>query len=341
MSNRAHTLRLLGAFGAVYLIWGSTYLGMKVAVETIPPIPMGGMRFTAAGFVLLLMLASFGRVRREWLANWRFWRSALLTGSLMLLGANSLLAYALRDIPSGTGALVIAFTPVWLVIFDWIQSRSGAPRMRVIFGLILGAAGVGVLAGFGAVTGTPPRAETIGIGLATISTLCWALGSILGRRTPQPPDLLVSASMQMIAAGLFMALLSIVLAPWMPVAWSLTTARHWSALAYLTFVGSMVGFSSYVWLLQNTTAARASTYAYVNPLVAVLLGWLLLSEIPSARVTIATPLILSGVVLLQWRTRRAKAATVAVELPHASGRPDPRAPAPITPRSTSLPDDAR
>lgn len=313
MRERTHTVRLIGAFAAVYLIWGSTYLGMKVAVEAIPPIPMGGIRFTSAGLVLLAILALCGRVEIAWMRSWRYWRSALLTGAMMLVGANALLAYSLRTIPTGTGALVVAFTPVWLVIFDWVQLRRGAPQFRVVIGLLLGAAGVGVLAGFAGGTNAPTRAESIGIGLATISTLCWALGSIIGRRTPQPRDVLVGASMQMIAGGALMVVLGVVLSPWNPVEWSQVGARHWGAVVYLAIAGSMIGFTAYVWLLQNTSAARASTYAYVNPLVAVILGWLILSEVPSSRVFIATPLILSGVVLLQWRSRRANAAAVAIE----------------------------
>lgn len=313
MRFRAHTVQLIAAFAAVYLIWGSTYLGMKIAVEAVPPIPMGGVRFTTAGLALLLILALLGRVEWAWLRSWRYWRSALLTGALMLVGANALLAYSLQFTPSGTSALVVAFTPVWLVIFDWLQLRRGAPQSRVVVGLLLGAAGVVVLSGVGAGASGPPRAETIGIGMATISTLCWALGSILGRRTPQPPNLLVGASMQMIAGGLCMVLLTLILSPWMSIDWTMASMRHWGAIAYLTVAGSMIGFTAYVWLLQNTTAARASTYAYVNPLVAVMLGWLILSEVPSTRMLIAAPLILAGVVLLQWAPRRAKAATVALE----------------------------
>jgi len=191
--------------------------------------------------------------------------------------------------------------------------RRGRPPLRVVGGLLLGVTGVAVLAGVGLGDAAPSRAEAVGIGLATISTLCWALGSILGRKTPQPKDLLVGASMQMIAGGLVMAVLATMLWPWMPVPWSQVGPKHWTAVAYLIVAGSMIGFSAYVWLLQNTTAARASTYAYINPLVAVLLGWILLAETPSMRMVLATPLILAGVVLLQWAPRRAKAAAVALE----------------------------
>jgi len=338
---RAHTLRLLLAFAAVYLVWGSTYLGMKIAVATLPPFVLGAIRFTLAGAALLAVQAVMGRVQLRWLGTWAYWRSAALTGGLMLVGANGLLAYSLRAIPTGTAALIVAITPVWLVVLDRMQMKRGSPPRRVIVGLILGAAGVAVLAGFGEQSLRPSLAETIGIGIALFSTLCWALGSILGRRTPQPSSLMVGAAMQMVAGGALMALIAVAMLPWTPVdwsglswhewwaaAWGPVTRREWVAVAYLAIAGSMIGFSAYVWLLQNTTAARAGTYAYVNPLVALLLGWLVLDERPSARIAIAGPLILLGVVLLQWHRREA-ATTVA----ESAGV--------VRPRSTSRPDDER
>ncbi len=331
MPERPPTLRLVGAFAAVYLIWGSTYLGMKVAVRSIDPIPLGAVRFTLAGAMLLGILAALGRVRRPWLRSWRHWRTAAVVGGLMLVAANALLAWALRDIPSGTGALVVAVTPLWLVLLDWAQRRSAAPGWRVVAGLLLGVGGVAVLAGVGSGggAGAPTRAESIGIGLSLVSTFCWALGSILGRRMSQPEDVLVGASMQMIAGGVLMTILTAVGAPGARVAWSAVEPVAWLAIAYLAVAGSMIGFTAYVWLLRNTSAARAGTYAYVNPLVAVLLGWAILGETPSPRVLVAAPLILVGVVLLQLAPRRRAATTIATAGPS------------LTPRSTSPADDGR
>lgn len=355
MSHRAHTIRVIGAFAAVYLIWGSTYLGMKVAVTAIPPLPMGAIRFTLAGAALLVVLTALRRVELGWLRSFRYWRSALLTGSLMLVGANGLLAFSLYWIPSGTGALVVAVTPVWLVILDRLQMRRGAPPARVVAGLVLGAIGVGVLMGVGASAAAPSRDEILGIAMALVSTICWALGSILGRRTPQPPDILVGASMQMIAGGALMIVLSLLVQPWMSVDWSSVSWRHWGAVAYLVVAGSMIGFTAYVWLLRNASASKVATYAYVNPMVAVLLGWLLLDEVPTWRVCMAAPLILFAVVLLQWTPRRASTTATVVMVdgsdraaaapttdavePDASRRM--REPEPVTPRSTSLPGDGR
>ncbi|MBX3355294.1 MAG: EamA family transporter [Phycisphaeraceae bacterium] len=353
MQSKAHRVQLVAAFSAVYLIWGSTYLGMKIAIEAIPPLPMGAVRFTTAGVLLILVLVVAGRVDLAWLRSLRYWRSAALTGTLMLVGANALLAWSLHWIPSGTAALVVACTPVWLVLLDWLQTRRGAPGWRIVVGLIFGAAGVAALAGVGsgAMAGGSLSQESFGILVATGSTLCWALGSILGRRTPQPKDLLVGAGMQMIAGGLVMSALTLLLSPWWPVEWSAAGARQWSAIAYLTIAGSMVGFTAYVWLLQNTSAARVSTYAYVNPLVAVALGWLVLSETPSTRVLIAAPVILAGVILLQWPVRSRGAATVAVKPGHSANADrrerdsttgeQERTTVVVTPRSTSPGGDAR
>ncbi|MBM4113507.1 MAG: EamA family transporter [Phycisphaerae bacterium] len=340
MSIRAPSIRLLVAFAAVYLIWGSTYFGMKVAVQTIPPILLGGIRFTLAGAALLALQAATGRVRAEWLTNARFWGAAALTGGLMLLGANGLLAWSLRSISSGTAAIVVAFTPVWLVLFDRIQRRQGAPPIRVIAGLAIGALGVALLAGVGPGSAKPSFEESVGIAIVTGSTLCWALGSILGRRTPGPPALLVGASMQMIAGGALMLLASAALAPWTPFSWSAVPWSGWIAVAYLAVAGSMLAYSAYVWLLRNTSAARVATYAYVNPLVAVLLGWLFLDEWPSTRLLVAGPLILAAVVLLQSVRERGAVRTVAHEHPEATeAESAPRAE--LTPRSTSRAGDAR
>lgn len=348
MHPGAQTIRLIAAFAAVYIVWGSTYLAMKVAVASLPPFVLGAIRFIIAGSLLLLLLALFGRVRPEWLRNVRFWRSACLTGGLMLVAANSLLAYSLRVIPSGTAALVVAFTPVWIVLFDRLQLKRGRPPGRILLGLALGSTGVGVLAGFGEDQLRPTLRESAGIGMAVLSTLCWALGSILGRRTQQPRSLMVGAAMQMIAGGAMMTLLAIITAPWVPVdwrdmgwrewwnaAWAPVSWRAWTAVAYLAVAGSMIGFSAYVWLLQNTSAARAATYAYVNPLVAIAIGWIMLEERLTPRLLAAVPLILLGVVLLQWPGR--EPAMVVAREPVG---PEPGAAA-LTPKSTSHPDGAR
>lgn len=357
---RGHTIRLIAAFAAVYLVWGSTYLAMKVAIRTLPPILMGAIRFTVAGLLLLLILALLGKVRAAWLANPSYWRSAALTGGLMLLGANGVLAYGLKLVTTGTSALVVACTSVWIVLFDRLQVRRGATSWRVIAGLALGVAGVAALAGIftgaSSTSVTPPEgwppgwpAQTIGVCVTLFSTVAWAAGSILGRRTPQPPKLLVGASMQMIAGGALMFVVSALLPfavpavglPWPTFEWRDVALKEWGAIAYLAAFGSMIAFTAYVWLMQNASAARVSTYAYVNPIVAVILGWLFISEEPTKEVIVAAPLILAGVVLLQWAPRRARAATV-VEVPPGGERAAPTAsPLAATPRSTSPADGGR
>ncbi len=310
------------AFAAVYLLWGSTYLGMKVAIQSFPPLLVGGMRFSAAGLTLLLAQALLGKVEPAWLRSPRYWRSALLCGGLMLLVANGLLAASLHRVGTGTAALGVALTPVWLVLFDRWQTGRSHLAPKVLAGLVLGVLGVTLLSGAVTDPGRALGGEAIGMAMVVVSTLGWASGSILGRRVPQPRRTLVGTSMQMIAGGALMMGASFAFESWTLETLRQASLRGWLAVAYLAVAGSLLGFTAYVWLLKNAPAARVATYAYVNPLVALALGWWWLGEVPSRETWIAAPLILGGVVLLQ------------------SGSRTPPPPS-VTPRSTSPEDDGR
>jgi drug/metabolite transporter (DMT)-like permease len=276
---------------------------MKVAVQRIPPLLLGGGRFLLAGLCLLAIVALFGGLKTAWLREWRHWRTASLTGAFMMLGGNGLLCASLqRHVPSGVAALIVGGTPIWMVTFDRLQTRRGLPSMRVLVGMAIGLAGVGTLVSASlADTNVRDHIDPVGALMVLCSTALWGYGSIVGRPLPQPQNAFVGSAMQMIVGGLLMLAASAVFerGGWAPVADIPWNDQVWVAAAYLAFAGSLLGFSAYMWLIRNASAAAVATYAYVNPLVAVLLGWLMLGETIAARTAVAAALILGGVVLMQ------------------------------------------
>lgn len=298
---------LVACFATVYVIWGSTYVGMKVAVQRIPPMLLGGGRFLLAGLCLMAIVAAFGGLKPAWLREWRYWRTAGLSGAFMMLGANGLLCASLqRQVPTGVAALIVGGTPIWMVTFDRLQTRRGLPTARVLLGMAIGLAGVGTLVSASlAETSLRDHIDPVGALMVLCSTALWGYGSLVGRPLPQPQNAFVGSAMQMIVGGTLMLAASAVLerGGWAPVAEIPWNDKVWIAAAYLAFAGSLLGFSAYMWLIRNASAAAVATYAYVNPLVAVLLGWLMLGETIAARTAVAAALILGGVVLMQTGRR--------------------------------------
>ena len=303
MSNRSrhHTLLLVACFAAVYLLWGSTFLGNKIALQRIPPMLLSGFRFEVAGVCLLAIVAATGRLELDALFAPRHWRTALVTGGLLFLLANGLLSAGLaRPVPTGIAALIVGSTPITLVTMDRMQTRRGLPSRRVMAGMALGLAGVATLVA-GSMQGVDGDAplELLGSLMVFASTLFWGAGTILGRTMPQPRNPLTASALQMIAGGAMLLVASACFEPWRPVAEIPPADRTWLAVAFLVLGGSLTGFTAYMWLVRNTSAAAVATYAYVNPLVAMLLGWLFLGERLHTRTALAAALILGGVVLMQ------------------------------------------
>ena len=281
---------VLAAFAALYLIWGSTYLAIRFAVETLPPFTMAGIRFVLAGAVLYAWSRSRGAVpltRPQW-------RTAVVVGALLLLGGNGLVSWAEQTVPSGVAALLVAATPMWMVLLDWARPGGVRPRAAVWAGLLLGLAGIAVLVGPHAIGGEP--VDPLGALAVGAASFCWALGSIYQRSAPKAASTLLNVGGQMLAGGAILLVVGWVLGEHVDAA--AVSARSLWALAYLILVGALVGYSAYVWLLKVSTPAKASTYAYVNPVVAVLLGWALAGEALSPRVLGAAALVVTAVVLI-------------------------------------------
>jgi drug/metabolite transporter (DMT)-like permease len=264
------------ALGIVYVVWGSTYLNIRIAVETIPAFVMGGARFMLAG-VLLYAIARL-RGSPVWVTREQF-VSCALVGTLLAAGGNGIVNVAERYIDSGFAALVIAAVPLWVVL----MRRVTGERIPVatLLSVLTGFVGVGLLLAPGGGGGSD---RTLGFFLVLLASFSWALGSFLSPRLPLPSHGLLSTSIQMFCGGLVLCAAGLVSGEWFDLDLGAISGDSWIAFAYLVLIGSLVAYTAYVWLLQNAPISRVATYAYVNPTIAIFLGWLILDE----RVTLTT-----------------------------------------------------
>lgn len=291
--------RIWLALGTVYILWGSTYLGIKYAIDTIPPILMGSVRFIIAGGVLYLLAIRTGDTRGDRLGSPQ-WIAALVIGGLMLVGGNGGVILAEQYAPTGVVALLVATAPLWMAVIDRVVFGRRLPAL-VIVGLVVGFGGVAFLIG-------SPGAGHInlfGAALALAAPLCWATGSVFTRHVKLPSRPLVAAAMEMLWAGLLFGIASILTGELGRVHWQHVSTTSIVALLYLIVFGSLIGFSAYVWLLRSAPLSLVSTYAYVNPVVAVVLGAIFVGEAITARLVIAGGIIIAAVALIVVARSRA------------------------------------
>lgn len=298
---------LLLAFAAVYVFWGSTYLFIRWAVETLPPFGMAGVRFTIAGGLLYLWTRARGGER----PTLPMWRSSLIVGAL-LMASNAGVAFAERRIPSGVASLLVGMTPCWFVLLDWLRPEGKKPGPGVVVGLVGGIAGVVILVGPGSFAGAGD-VDSLGAWVVLVGSFAWAVGSIYSRHAPRPAMALQGSAMHMLCGGLALTIVSVFIGQYDDFAFSQVSLRSALAFLYLIVFGSLVGFSAFVYLLRATTPARVSTYAYVNPVVAVFLGWTFAGEELTFRVLLAAVVIVGAVALITTfgGERRPPAATPA------------------------------
>ena len=299
-AEKKPTQAALAGFIAIYLIWGSTYLAIRIAVETMPPFLMASLRFIVAGGLLATWVACTGGFRatpKQWLDN-------TLIGGLLLLGGNGLVCWSEQKVPSGIATLIISVSPLFIVLLDWLmlvvgkdETRGTRPTIATFVGLALGFLGLALLVGpdLGNQAGSLDPWRVFGLVLACLS---WGAGSIYTRyaRSSAPP--FTGAAIQQLTGSGWLLLVSAGIGePWhFDVA--AVSGRSWLAWGYLVTAGSLVGFTTFVWLMKHSTPARVSTYAYVNPVVAVFLGWLLLHEPVSPRIFVAAGIIITGVAII-------------------------------------------
>ena len=287
------TTLVLAAFGAVYLIWGSTYLAMRVGIETIPPLMLAGLRHFIVG-VLFYPLLRWKTGSRPTATHWK---SAAVTGVLLLFVGNGGVCWSETVVPSGITALLVSMVSLWLVIVDWLRPRGHRPMPKVLLGLFLGIGGIALLVG-PAHLGGSERADLRGVAVLVVACFAWACGSLYSKHGGMPSSPLLGVAMQSLVGGPVLLLAGAFSGEFDRFHFADITWRSWIALAYLIVFGSGIGFTSYLYILKKSTAARVATYALVNPVVALFLGWLLADETVSLRTVVAAIVILTAVVLV-------------------------------------------
>ncbi|MDQ5978456.1 MAG: hypothetical protein QG602_1430 [Verrucomicrobiota bacterium] len=303
MSSSAQPARsaLLAAFAAIYLIWGSTYLGIRIAVESMPAFLMASARFLVAGAIVAVFIA----FTRGFRATAKQWRDNAIVGGFLCLGGNGLVSWAEEKVPSGIATLMISAGPVFIVLMDWAVhawskdgSRGNRPNVLTFAGLALGFAGLAILVG--------PDVLATGVGgldpwrlLGLLgATFFWGVGMMVMRYVREPAEPFTASGIQMLTGSGWLFLVSLASGELGRFGPSLVTGRSLLAWGYLIVFGSLIGFSTFTWLMRHSTPAKVSTYAYVNPVVAVFLGWAVLDETVSPRLFLAAAIIIAGVALI-------------------------------------------
>jgi drug/metabolite transporter (DMT)-like permease len=300
---------VLLAFAAIYFLWGATFLSIRVAIESIPPFYMAGIRFLIAGAILYWWARRHNQ--RPTAAQWR---AAALIGGLLMLGGNGGVSFSEQFIPSGMAALIVATIPIWMVVLEWLHGDTH-PNLAVLVGLLLGLGGIALLVEHGRATGNS-SATLFGVMILLPASMAWAAGSYYSRRVDQPSSPLLATAMQMLAGGAWLCLAGALTGETGAIRLDRITPASVMALVYLVVFGSLVGFTAYIWLLRVSKPAIVSTYAFVNPVVAVFLGWAFFREPITAQMILAAGIIIVGILLIISFRSRASAGlqqTIATE----------------------------
>ena len=289
---------VLAAFGVVYIVWGSTYLAIRVAIESIPPFLMAGTRFLVAG----ALMYGWSRMRGAPRPGRPAWRAALLLGALFLLFGNGGVVWAEQYVASGLAAVLVALMPIWTAIVEWARPGGTRPGLMTTAGLLTGFAGVALLLAPG---GSGAEIHRVGALVLILASLAWAIASVISRSMPLPESGAQSSGMQMLAGGALLTVAGLATGEAAAFDPGAMSPRSLGALLYLITFGSLLGFGAFTWLLRATSPARVATYAYVNPVVAVILGWALLGEPFGPRELAAAAVIVGGVALITTAKLRA------------------------------------
>ncbi len=290
--------RMWAALIAIYLAWGSTYLAIHYAVASIPPFFMTGTRFLVAGIILYTWRRLAGDPR----PTARQWRSSVIIGNLLLVGGIGGVSWAEQYVPSGISALIIAATPLWIVLIEAVRPGGTRPTKLTMLGILTGLAGIVILIDPGKSSGQAEGYNILGIAALLLAAFSWAAGSIYSHSADLPQSASLGTGMELLAGSAGSYLIGLLTGEASRVSLANITLSSAGGLAYLIVVGSLIGFVCYTWLLRVAPTALVVTYAYVNPLIAVVLGSLLAQEVLSTKVVMATPLILSAVILIQMNT---------------------------------------
>ncbi len=297
MPNKPARWLVLLAFAAIYFIWGSAYVGIHFAIETLPPIFMTGMRFLIAGGILI----AWARLRGAPAPKSIEWRSALIIGFMLFMIQNGAVVWAVgHGVPSGIVAVLTASIPLFMVLLSWSQPGGSFPGLTVIGGVLLGLFGIILLVSPSGATSL----NLVGVGAVLIGSFSWAYGSLYSKRAPLPKSINLATGMQLFSGGIFQMIASIVTGDAATLNLANVSTVSLVATVYLGIVSSVIAFSAYTWLLRVEAPAKVATYAYVNPVVAVSLGWLLASEPVTLRTIIASAIIITSVIIINSSNNR-------------------------------------
>ena len=317
-SAKQKLILMVAAFAAVYIFWGSTYLAIFFAVKTIPPFILAATRFLIAGTILYAV----ARVRADYeKPNFSHWKTSFIVGALLLLGGNGGVVLAEKYISSSLAALLIAVEPFWVVLLSWLWLGRSRPNLKVTIGLALGFIGVWLLISgqIGEAGSQSSAMQFWSLVSLLIATFCWAAGSLFGVKSPVPKSSFLTAGMQMIAGGLLLLVASLIKGEWADFRPSEVAASSWLGLGYLIVFGSLISYTAYSWLLKNAKPERVATYAYVNPLIAVVVGWLIGGDTLTGQMLVGAGVIVGSVFLMTFQDKTKNSEATADESIGPSG----------------------
>ncbi|SMC33439.1 drug/metabolite exporter YedA [Sporomusa malonica] len=294
------TTPVAAALLAVYIFWGGTYLAMKFAIETLPPFTMAGLRFVIAGAIMYVWQVAQGGERPQAI----HWKNAAIVGGLLLLGGNGGVVWAEQLVSSGIAAIIVATVPLWMALLSWLWQGGKRPGSMVLFGLVLGLVGIILLVKGSGGEAADTAEMWFGYAILLFAAISWAAGSLYSRVAKLPSAPFMSIALQMLTGGLCCLLAGLVTGEWTSLDFSQVSTRSLLSVGYLIFFGSIIAFSAYIWLLKKADPTLVSTYAYVNPVVAVLLGWAFAGEQMSLQSALAATIILAAVIIITKASTR-------------------------------------
>jgi len=305
---------LITAFAALYVIWGSTYLGIRFSIETIPPFLMAGARFVLAGLIMYAIAWSQGISK----SSWKNWRASFVIGACLLLGGNGGVTISEQYIDSGLAALIVAIVPIYIALLGWATGMATRPTPIMWMGLAGGFVGVAILFGPGLHLHSPTgRNPVIGISILLVTSFIWSAGSLYSRATKHAPSPFLTAAQQMICGGILLLIAGVITGEVPRFHPGSVSMLSLGAFVYLIIIGAVVGYTAYIWLLRHCDPAKVATYAYVNPIVAVLLGTFFAGETVTPRMLVAAALIIGSVALIitaqQLAARTEPALSTSIE----------------------------
>lgn len=284
---------------SIYLVWGSTYLGIRIAVETIPPFVMAGARFLISGLILVIWRRAAG----DPMPTRRQVRSAAIVGLLLLLGGNGLVSWAEQHVASGIAALIVASIPLWVALLDALRPHGIKPDWKIMLGLLIGFGGIVLLVTSSRGQSTAEGISLAGVGGLLVASFLWSIGSLYGRDADMPRSSLLATGIEMLAGAVGLFVVATLLGEWQGVSLPAISTRSALGLLYLILVGSLLGFTAYTWLLRNAPVSLVATYAYVNPVVAIFLGAWLGNEIINLPIIVSALVIIASVVVINTSKR--------------------------------------